>query len=67
MNTIIENEISLINESLAPYERVKQFVILPEDFTIENGLLSPTLKLKRKLVYSRFEPEIAGLIRRLAK
>lgn len=65
VNALIEGEIKVINESLAPYERIKQFTILPEDFTIENGLLSPTLKLKRKLVYARFEPEIHELVRRL--
>ena len=38
------------NAGLQSYARVKKFEILPEDFTVENGLLTPTLKVKRKII-----------------
>ncbi len=32
------------------YAKIKKFTILPEDFTVDNGLLTPTLKVKRKVI-----------------
>ena len=43
-----------VNEKLARYETIKQFRILPEDFSVENGMLTPTLKIKRRLVEQNF-------------
>jgi long-chain acyl-CoA synthetase len=40
------------------YERIKAFTLLNEDFTQENGLLTPSLKLKRKNVIERFGNEL---------
>jgi long-chain acyl-CoA synthetase len=39
------------NQSLSVIERVRHFRLLPEPFTIENGTMTPTLKLKRQLIY----------------
>jgi long-chain acyl-CoA synthetase len=38
------------NVELQSYAKVKKFSILPADFTVENGLLTPTLKVKRKVI-----------------
>jgi long-chain acyl-CoA synthetase len=38
------------NSELQSYAKIKKFMILAEDFTVENGLLTPTLKVKRKVI-----------------
>jgi long-chain acyl-CoA synthetase len=48
VHDLIGAEIERVSEQLADFERVKRFAILTEPFAIENGLLTPTLKLRRK-------------------
>ena len=52
VRALIQKEFERVNSNLASYESIKKFAILPQDFTIENGLLTPTLKVRRKLVFS---------------
>jgi long-chain acyl-CoA synthetase len=49
------------NAELARYETIKRFVILPEDFTVEGGELTPTQKVKRKVVHEKYSDDITGL------
>lgn len=58
---LVHEEIEKSNATLASYETIKKFKILPEDFSIDNGLLTPTLKVKRKEVYKRFNDIIDQL------
>jgi len=51
---LIEQEIARCNEELASFESVKQFRILPQDLSIESGELTPTLKVKRKVVCDKY-------------
>ena len=57
----IDAGVQAVNATLAPYETIKRFRILPGEFTIESGELTPTMKLKRKLVSQRYAQEIAAL------
>jgi long-chain acyl-CoA synthetase len=50
-----------INEKLASYAKVKRFAVLPGDFTIESGELTPTLKVKRKVVSHNYADLIESL------
>lgn len=43
------------NKNLASYESIKRFAILDKDFTVEGGELTPTLKVKRKLLTERYK------------
>ena len=50
----ITNEIDKINEEFGDWERIKKFELTPEIWSIENGLLTPTMKLKRKSILKKF-------------
>jgi long-chain acyl-CoA synthetase len=49
------------NRDRSRYEQIKRFTILPRDFTMERGEITPTLKLKRKVVMDHFADELASL------
>ncbi|MCS6899926.1 MAG: long-chain fatty acid--CoA ligase [Myxococcales bacterium] len=57
----IQRAINEVNATLARVETVKKFTILPRSFTIEDGELTPTLKVKRKNVYKNFAAEIEAM------
>jgi long-chain acyl-CoA synthetase len=50
-----------VNRDLSRYEQIKRFAILPRDFAIEEGELTPTLKLKRRICEEHFAAEIDAL------
>ena len=50
-----------MNAGLARFETIKRFVVLPTDFTIEGGELTPTMKMKRKVVCERFAAQIESM------
>lgn len=50
-----------VNSELASYETIKNFAILPEDFSIDSGELTPSLKVKRKVCDERYAARIAEL------
>ncbi len=54
---IIEN----INKSLTVIEKIKKFILINEEFTIENGMLTPTLKLKRKEIIKNYKQLLENL------
>ena len=47
----IGEAVARANQSLSAIERVRHFRLMPEPFTIENGIMTPTLKLRRPLIY----------------
>ncbi|MDP4219340.1 MAG: long-chain fatty acid--CoA ligase [Bacteroidota bacterium] len=63
----LTKELDVLQKELASFERVRRFALLPEAFTVENGLLTPTLKVKRKEVESRYEELIESLYREFRK
>ena len=57
----LQKRLDLILKDVAEYERVKKFYILPEPFSIENGLLTNSMKAKRSAILSRYEAEIDAI------
>jgi len=51
------------NSQLQSYAKIKKFAVLPVDFTQEGGELTPTLKVKRKVVWQKYEQAIEELYR----
>jgi long-chain acyl-CoA synthetase len=60
LRMLVQQAIDDVNRELPPWERARRFTILPEDFSIENGLLTPTLKPRRKEIVARFAKLIDG-------
>jgi len=57
----LENEVEKGLKGLASYETPKKIALLPEEFTIANGSLTPTLKVKRRVIQERFKDVIDAL------
>ena len=57
----VQSAVDEVNRELARVETVKKFHILAQPFSIETGELTPTLKVKRKIVYSNFSTEIEAM------
>jgi long-chain acyl-CoA synthetase len=58
---LLRSEIGALCRDLKGYERVQNFIIALEDFTTDNGMLTPTLKLKRRVVLERYGSELDAL------
>ena len=58
---LIESEVKRLTANLAQYETIKRFALLPEDFTFDNGGLTFTLKLRRRVVEQQFSDVIDRL------
>ncbi|MFL6201671.1 MAG: AMP-dependent synthetase/ligase [Thermoanaerobaculia bacterium] len=57
----LEGQVEEVNKTLARYETIKRIVILPEELSIEGGELTPTMKLKRRVIYQKYADEIERL------
>ncbi len=60
-NDQIQKEIENINKNLSRIENIKKFFIINEKFSIENGMLTPTLKLKRYKIVQKYKSEFEKL------
>jgi len=58
---LIQREVDKVNKHLSPWETVKKFVLLKEPFTIKDGELTPTHKIKRPVIQERYEDEIESM------
>ena len=54
-NSKIIKEISIINKNLSKIEKIKKFFLIKDQFSIENGMLTPTLKLKRFKIIQKYK------------
>lgn len=56
-----KKEIVKLNENFAQWEQIKKFELMPQPWSVENGELTATLKLKRKVIYNNYRKIIEGL------
>ena len=59
--TLIQGEIQRLTTHLAQFETIKRFALLPGDFTFDNGALTFTMKLKRRVVEEQYHDVIESL------
>jgi long-chain acyl-CoA synthetase len=60
---LVEGEVLRLAESFRSYEKPRAIGLLTEDFTVENGLLTPSLKLKRREAIARHGAALEALYR----
>jgi len=61
VHSLIDSEVKRLTAHLAQYETIKRFALLSEDFTVDNGSLTFTLKLKRRVVEQKYRDVIESL------
>ena len=58
---VINEEIEKINNDLSKIEKIKKFIVINKQFTIENGFMTPTLKLKRFKIIQKYKTQLEKL------
>ena len=61
MRALVQAAVDQVNADRARFEQLKRFAILPRDFTMEDGEITATLKLKRNVVLEHFSAVVDGL------
>ncbi|ARZ02278.1 long-chain fatty acid--CoA ligase [Yersinia ruckeri] len=60
---MFEQRLKEMQKELSKFEQVKRFTLLPQAFSMESGELTPTLKLRRKIISQRYQLEIDSMYR----
>lgn len=63
IRSFFEKRVERVNRRLASFEQIKKFALLPEPFTQGSGELTPTLKVKRRIICERYADRIEALYR----
>jgi long-chain acyl-CoA synthetase len=58
VQSLYEKFVESANEKLARFEKLKRVVLVPDDFSPDNGALTPTMKLRRRVVEDRYRSQI---------
>ena len=61
INQLIQLEIKKYNSFFGNWEQVKKITLLPEEWTVESGELTPTMKPKRKIINERYQKIIDSM------
>jgi len=58
---LYEGIVAGVNKDLAQFEKLKKFIIVPDEFSMANGALTPTMKLKRRYIEQHYSKELDEL------
>ncbi len=58
---LVAEAVNQLNSHLAQYETIKKYHVLPKEFTVEDGDLTPSMKVKRKQVCQKFRAEVDAM------
>lgn len=61
INKLIEKEIENLNANFGKWEQIKKFTLLSNEWTSESGELTPTMKVKRKVINEKYKKEIEAM------
>ncbi|MCW5909025.1 MAG: long-chain fatty acid--CoA ligase [Chitinophagales bacterium] len=61
IKALINEEVEKYNRDFGKWEQVKKFKLLTQEWTVEAGELTPTMKVKRKIIYERYAPHVEEL------
>jgi long-chain acyl-CoA synthetase len=61
VKALVQKAVEDVNARVGPVEQIKKYTILPQDLTQETGELTPTLKVKRNVVYDKFAGELDAM------
>ena len=61
VRTLIQGDVDRVNEQFEDYETIKQFRLIPQEFTEERDLLTPTMKKKRRNIMEAYEDEVDAI------
>jgi long-chain acyl-CoA synthetase len=61
VKALLQSELDRLSTSFKSYERPKNVLVVSEDFTVPNGLLTPSLKVKRRAVVAKYEKALVAL------
>jgi len=61
VQSLFENVVEEQNQNLARFEKLKRVMLVPDEFTADNGALTPTLKLRRRVIEDRYKKQIDEL------
>jgi long-chain acyl-CoA synthetase len=61
VQSLYEGVVEEVNQNLARFEKLKRVMLVPDEFTADNGALTPTMKLKRRVIEERYHKQIDEL------
>lgn len=58
VRALYQEMVTEVNKHLAPFEKIKRVILVPEEFTVENGALTASMKMRRRAVEARYRAQI---------
>jgi long-chain acyl-CoA synthetase len=58
VQALYEKMVAEVNNHLAPFETIKRVILVPEEFTVENGALTASMKMRRRAIEQRYCAQI---------